>query len=372
MDVIVAGLGIAGVFALRGLSKSLDVLGIDKREKLGYPVKCGEIVPTKKEMRTLLPDMDDYTIFDIPKRFESNRTKTISFCLSNGKTYEIDFEFHVVRRDEMIQTIARESGHKIERALIKDFRDGKIVTDKGFREAKVIIAADGANSRIAKSLGIWSYELSSAKQFVMKNVECDEETVYMFLGKEISPGAYGWIIPKGNSIANVGVGFRKGFSNVTIHKALENFVKNHPYSSRFLRNAEILSKVGAVVPIDRPLKKAVYGNVVFAGDSASMIISHTGGGIPISMVAGDIAARVVNRYFEGGKLKDYDVLWRKYLGKPLQRAYMLRKIWDIFAKDEEKFFKAMKFASAKDLAKALRCRVPAKLLLLYPFLRLLA
>lgn len=368
MDVIVAGLGIAGVFALRSLSKSLDVLGIDKREKLGYPVKCGEIVPTKKEMRTLLPNLEDYSIFDIPKRFESNRTKTISFCLPNGKSYDIEFEFHVVRRDEMIQTIANESGHKIERTLIRDYRNGKIVTDKGFMEAKVIIAADGANSRIAKSLGIWNYELSSAKQFVMKNVECDEETVYMFLGKEISPGAYGWIIPKGDGIANVGIGFRKEFSSTTIHKALENFVKNHPYSSRFLRNAEILSKVGAVVPIDKPLKKAVYGNVIFAGDSASMIISHTGGGIPISMVAGDIAGRVVNQYFEGGELEDYDVLWRKYLWKTLERAYMLRKIWDIFAKDEEKLLKAMKFASAGDLAKVLRCKFPAKFWLLYPFI----
>lgn len=371
MDVIVAGIGVAGAFALRRLSKKLEVLGIDKREKLGYPVKCGEIIPTKKEIKRLLPDLDDYTIFDLPKRFESNNTKTISFFLPNGRCYEIDFEFHVVRRDEMIQTIAKESGHRVEREVIINYRNGKLYTNKGERESKVVIACDGANSRIAKSLGLWNYEISSAKQFVMKNVECDEETVYMFLGKEISPGAYGWIIPKGNGYANVGVGFRREFSNESIHRVLERFVKEFPHSSQFLKRAEVVSKVGAIVPIDKPLKKAVHGNVIFAGDSASMIISHVGGGIPISMIVGDLAGNVANKFLlENGKLEAYDVLWKKYIGKQLSKAYFFRRLWDLFASEDEKFLKIMRFVSAKDLEKILHCEIPWKLKPFYHVLRL--
>jgi len=366
VDVIVAGIGVAGAFALRRLSKSLEVLGIDKRERLGYPVKCGEIIPTKEEMRRLLPELDDYAIFDLPKRFESNRTKTISFCLPNGKCYEIDFEFHVVRRDEMIETIAKESGHRIEREVILNYRNRKLYTDKGEREAKVIIACDGANSRIAKALRVWNYEIASAKQFVMKNVECDEKCVYMFLGREISPGAYGWVIPKGKGYANVGVGFRREFSNESVHKVLERFVKEFPYSSQLLKKAEVVSKIGAVLPIDKPLERAVYENVVFAGDSASMIISHVGGGIPTSMIAGDLAGKVANEFLlENGKLEKYDSLWKKYLEKPLLRAYFFRRLWDLFAGENEKFLKIMKFVSAKDLEKILHCEIPWKLKPLY-------
>ena len=370
MDVIVAGIGIAGAFALRSLSKSLEVLGIDKREKLGYPVKCGEIIPTKREMKRLLPDLEDYSLFDLPKRFESNRTDTISFFLPNGKSYEIDFEFHVVRRDEMIQTIAAESGHRIEREVILGYKNGTLITNKGIKKPKVLIACDGANSRIAKDLNLWNYEISSAKQYVMRNVECDEKTIYMFLGKAISPGAYAWIIPKGNGIANVGIGFRQKYSNESIHKVLERFVKDFPYSSQFLKKAEIVSKVGAVVPIDRPFERAVHGNVIFAGDSASMIISHTGGGIPISMIAGDLAGKVVNNFFEEGKLEEYDFLWKKYLGKRLSTAYFFRKLWDLFAEREELFIEAAKFLSNKDLEKILHCEMPWKIKLFYPFLRL--
>ncbi|MCS7118661.1 MAG: geranylgeranyl reductase family protein [Archaeoglobaceae archaeon] len=372
MDVIVAGLGIAGVFALRSLSKSLDVVGIDKREKLGHPVKCGEIIPTKKEMKRLLPELGDYSLFDISKRFESNKTDVISFFFPNGKSYDINFEFHVVNRDKMIQKIAKDSGHKIEREVILDYKNGRLYTNKGIREAKILIASDGANSRIAKSLGLWNYEISSAKQFVMRNVECDYRTVYMFIGKEISPGAYGWIIPKGNGFANVGVGFRSKFSNESVHRVLERFVKEFPYSFQFLKRAEVVSKVGAIVPIDKPLERAVHGNVIFAGDSASMIISHTGGGIPISMVAGNLAGEVVNKFFfENGKLEEYDLLLKKFLKKPLLTAFFFRRLWDLFADKEEKILKIMKLTNARDLEKILHCEIPWKIKLLYPFLKLI-
>ncbi|MCX8172100.1 MAG: geranylgeranyl reductase family protein [Archaeoglobaceae archaeon] len=370
MDVLVAGLGIAGSFTLRSLSKNLEVLGVDKRKRLGYPVKCGEIIPTRREMELLLPGLYDYSLFDIPKRFESNRTKKV--CFNTGKKeLWIDFEFHVVRRDEMIQKISFESGHKIELGnIVRGFRDGKVITANGNYETKVLIACDGANSRIAKEMGLWNYEIASAKQFVMRNVECEEDTVYMFLGKEIAPGAYGWIIPKGAGYANVGIGFRKDFSQENVHIALERFVKEYPHSSYFLKRAEIVSKVGAVIPIDKPLEKAVWGNVIFAGDSASMIISHTGGGIPISMITGDLAGRVVNRYFEGGELEEYDHLWKKYLWKTLMTSHRIKKAWDAIAK-YDKLSWMMNMASREDLENIFHCRMPLKLVILYPLLSIL-
>lgn len=81
-------------------------------------------------------------------------------------------------------------------------------------------------------------------------------------------------------MANVGIGFRPGYADKgdTIVKALDYFVREYPYSSPFLKNAEIVSEIGAVVPVDRPLESAVKMNVLFAGDAASMVISHTGGG----------------------------------------------------------------------------------------------
>ena len=334
MDVVVAGIGVAGAFTLNALSKSLDVVGIDKREKLGYPVECGEIIPTKKEMKELLPNLKDYSLFDVPKRYESNRTKEMHFILPNGRTFEVDFCMHVIRRDKMIQDVAYQSKHKIllkTRIVDYDKELNELKTTNGFFNPKVLVASDGANSKIAKKMSVWRYELSPAKQYLMKNVECDEDVIYMYIGRKIAAGGYAWIIPKGDGFANVGIGFRKEHAEKgdNIHKALDRFVKDYPHTRDFLKNAEIVGKIGAVVPIDLPLERAVYDNILFVGDSASMIISHVGAGIPTSMVAGNIAGEVINEYFEGKvELEKYDVLWRERMLDVMENAYFIKKLWD--------------------------------------------
>jgi geranylgeranyl reductase family protein len=374
VDVAVVGVGIAGAFALRSIPRSLSVVGIDRKEILGYPVECGEIVPTKREMKTLLPELEDYSIFDIPSKFESNRTKLVNFILPNGRTFEVEFEFHVLRRDEMIQRVAQNSGHDIITGTrVTEFANGELTTTAGRIKSRIVIASDGANSKIAKLLGVWKYELSPAKQYVMRGVECDEDVVYMYIGRKISPGAYGWIIPKGDGIANVGIGFRPGFAEKgnSIHKALNTFIRDYSYSARYLKNAEIMNKIGAVVPIDKPLERAVRDNVIFAGDSASMVISHVGGGIPTAMVAGDLAGKVVAEYFKGGKLERYDALWKKYLYKPLMNAYFYRNMWDKFSDSDERIVKLMSLLSNEDMGAILRCRIPFKVKLGSKFLPIL-
>jgi geranylgeranyl reductase family protein len=362
VDVLVAGVGIAGAFVLRALSEKLKVIGIDKRKKLGYPVECGEIVPTKDEIKNLLPNLEDHSLFDIPKRFESNRTKEFQFILPNGKTYHVDLEMHVVRRDEMIESIALGSKHKLMLNTRIDLKNGKIVLGDELIKPKVIVASNGANSKIAKKLGL-KYNLVPAKQYLMENVECDEDVVYMYVGKEIAAGGYAWIIPKGNGWANVGVGFRRELAKPgdNIHKALERFVRSYKHSSTFLKNAEVVQKIGAFVPVDLPLSRAVYNNVLFAGDSASMVISHVGAGIPTSMVAGDIAGKVINDFFEGEKLEKYDVLWRKAMLDAMKRSYFIKKLWDKISESDEKMVKYFKFVKSKDMGLILRSKVPLKL-----------
>lgn len=367
-DIIVAGIGVAGSFALSSIYDELEAIGIDRREKLGHPVECGEIVPTKKEMKLLLPELenDDYSIFDIPKRFESNRTRYFRFVLPNGKSFDVEFEMHVVRRDEMIQTIAQESGKRLMlRRRITSFSNGSLKLDGGEElRGRVIIAADGANSRIAKNLGVWNYDVVPAKQYVMEGVDCDEDTIYMYVGREIAAGGYAWVIPKGDGVANVGVGFRKEFANPgdNIHRALDRFVKEYPHSSTMLRDARIVSKIGAVVPVDLPLNKTVYGNVILAGDSASMVISHVGAGIPTSMIAGKVAGEIASQHCVNGEsLERFEEEWRKRLLPAMERSYFIKRVWDVIGERDERINRVLSLATNRDMWKILRSQIPLKL-----------
>jgi|GEM_PF-483138 geranylgeranyl reductase family protein len=371
-DVAVAGVGVAGAFTLRRLSRELKVLGIDKRERLGYPVECGEIIPVKKEMKILFPDLEDYSLFDIPKKFESNRTKIMAFITPDGKEFDVDFEMHVVRRDEMISKVAEESGHEIIRlARIVDFKvrndeSELILKDGRIIKAEVVVGCDGANSRIARKVGAKRARVVPAKQYVMKNVDCDEDTIYMYVGKQIAAGGYAWIIPKGDGVANVGIGFVRSAANPgdNINRALERFVKEYPYSSRFLRSAEVVGEIGAVVPVDLPLERAVYGNTILAGDSASMIISHVGAGIPPSMVAGDIVGKIINEAFESGDLNvlnKFDIEWKKAMFGVIRDSHFIKTLWDRISGSDERLCRYFKFINNKDMWNILHSKTPLKL-----------
>ncbi len=371
-DVAVAGVGVAGAFLLRNLSKDLSVVGIDKREKLGFPVECGEIVPVKKEMRILLPNLKDYSLFDIPEKYESNRTDYIRFIAPDGREFISEFKMHVVKRDEMISDVAESGGHRIMKSsrivsFRKESNAGIIRLDNGEKiVAKIVAGCDGANSRIAAGLKLKKLLAVPAKQYVMRNVDCDEDSIYMYVGKKISPGGYAWIIPKGDGIANVGIGFvsSRAEKGDTIRKALDRFIKEYPYSSKYLKSAEIAGEIGAVVPVDLPYERAVYDNTILLGDAAGMVISHVGAGIPTSMVAGDLAAKVINESFEGGDfshLQEFDLLWKKSMLETIKSSYFIKTLWDRISDSDERLSRYLKLINNRDMWEILHSRTPLKL-----------
>ena len=72
-DLIIIGLGPAGCFAAKSASiEGLSVLAIDKREQVGYPVDCGEFYPATTEMPSLMPNVEDYSLLEIPDKFITN------------------------------------------------------------------------------------------------------------------------------------------------------------------------------------------------------------------------------------------------------------------------------------------------------------
>jgi geranylgeranyl reductase family protein len=275
---------------------------------------------------------------------------------------------HVVNRDRMISEVAEESGHRIlnPKKIISfsgeelRLEDGETIT------AKIFAGCDGANSKVAAGLGLKRLVRVPAKQYLMKNVECDENSIYMYVGKRISPGGYAWIIPKGDGLANVGIGFvsSRAERGDTIRKALKRFVEEHPYSSEYLRKAEIVQEIGAVVPVDLPYQKVVYGNTVLLGDSAGMVISHVGAGIPTSMVAGELAGRIINECLEEDditKLSEFDRLWKRSMLNPIKNGYLIKTLWDRISETDERLSRYLSIVSERDMWKILHSKIPLKL-----------
>lgn len=76
-------------------------------------------------------------------------------------------------------------------------------------EAKVAIAADGIESRVARWAGLKTAiqlnDLESSVQYSVTNLNLDEPNVCrIYLGTTMAPGGYVWVFPESRETANIG------------------------------------------------------------------------------------------------------------------------------------------------------------------------
>jgi digeranylgeranylglycerophospholipid reductase len=144
-----------------------------------------------------------------------------------------------------------------------------------------------------------------------------------YFGQKIAPGGYAWIFPKGDNRANVGLGIRS--SQGTAYHYLQKFAEN-------LGGKKVEFNVGAV-PIGGPIQKTYGNGLIVVGDAAGQVDPVTGGGIHVSAecakIAGIVAAEAVQKEdYTEKSLKNYEKIWKKQVGKNLEKALRFRKIFD--------------------------------------------
>lgn len=93
----------------------------------------------------------------------------------------------------------------------------------------------------------------------MNNVDVIPSVSEIHSGKKICPGGYAWIFPKGNRIANVGVGIRKTFvkKGISPMDCLKTFVYKHEGVANRLKKGTIVEKISGIVPLGGPTQCSV-------------------------------------------------------------------------------------------------------------------
>ena len=103
VDVLIVGLGPAGASTLKNLARlvgnDFTILGIDKRERPGFPVQCGEFMPSPDEIEILMADVPNaHEFFTFDQKYISQDTDRISFLSPNGKSIQTLFEGYTIHR----------------------------------------------------------------------------------------------------------------------------------------------------------------------------------------------------------------------------------------------------------------------------------
>lgn len=378
-DVSIVGAGPAGSSAAREAARNgLKTIIIERRHKAGLPVQCGELIPTPSEARRLFPSSKRMPkAVNVPKEFITNRTHAIRLISPNGRFYEFPFEANIVDRsryDQYLVDSARDAGAEI---LLHSMVTNRSITNeltikskdlKQTLNAKLVIGADGSKSVIARSLGPQFIQpestLSPALQYVMSDADIDSDVVEMYFGNSIAPGGYAWVIPKGDSLANIGFGMRRSIGSDTtpLRKYIERFVFN--VLSPNLKRAKILRRVGAIIPVGGPLSTTWSNNVLLVGDAAGHVMASNGGGIPTALCGGKIAGETaVKNLTNNTPLSAYEQEWRAEFGLELETALQVLKIADTVMPSDSLTDICMSLAGVRFLEPLIRCRLPVPIFL---------
>jgi len=374
-QVIVAGAGPGGLeaaIAAAGLGASVMVF--DKKTKIGVPVRCGEFFPCKEEMLNLLPGSRDFAeLFDIPSDAISNTCETLRIYSPRGKRWEFPFRAHVLDRERLESHLAEEASRLgAEFGLGRPaqvFKHGEQLsvgpTEREAAEADVIIAADGFPSSIASSAGLvgdrytLQENVATNYQYVIDDLNIESDVTEMYMGTQIAPGGYGWIIPKSRTSANVGVGIRASFvGSIGGREYLDYFVHRYPLTRQKVGRGTVRRMITDVLPVDGAIPKTYAEKLLSVGDSAGMVMPTNGGGIPTAMISGRIAGEVAAFHVQKGEpLSTYEVRWKGALGSELCASTRMRRFADLFMSHDRLFDCTMKILRTDGIKKVVTCKI---------------
>ncbi|XP_059645375.1 geranylgeranyl diphosphate reductase, chloroplastic [Cornus florida] len=196
-------------------------------------------------------------------------------------------------------------------------------------EVDAVIGADGANSRVAKSISAGDYEYAIAFQERIKIP--DEKMIYyenlaeMYVGDDVSPDFYGWVFPKCDHVA-VGTG-------TVTHKG---DIKKFQLATRLRAKDKILG--GKIIRVEahpipeHPRPRRVADRVALVGDAAGYVTKCSGEGIYFAAKSGRMCAEAIVEGSERGKRMVEEGDLRSYLEKWDKTYWPTYKVLDVLQK----------------------------------------
>ncbi len=304
---------------------------IDRKREIGNPVRCAEGLGFPSFQLLGLSTESDFVMNKI------NRAVMFS---PSGRKLDInvpyqEFSLYILDRSGFEKTLAhRLKNHNGEIQLgtaVTGFlkEDNKIIglrTSQGDISAKIIIGADGVESRIARWCGLSkrlkANEIFTCAQHDLVNLKDVDDHFEIHFGAKYAPSGYAWMFPKGDGEANLGLGVLASTKKRPT-ELLAKFKKDKAPRAKSLR------MVAGCIPSTLPLSQTVKDNVILVGDAARQTNAVSGGGIANAIIAGKIAGEVAGKAISGGKpnsyLEEYESMWRGEIEKTLVKKLKQRR-----------------------------------------------
>jgi digeranylgeranylglycerophospholipid reductase len=299
--------------AIRAAELGLRVVLYEKRQ-IGCGIKCAEgFIDTLG----ILGKPESGVLFKVEKvNFWANKEHLIHF----GDDYGI----WMIDRGIWQRSLAKRA-HDLGVSVKEDYLIDKSRLQEMHDTHNYIIDASGAPSVTSRMYGFVSTYLKNATILAQYSVEGD----FSFLGKNtikvvFEPHYFGYyyIFPKGQNIANVGVGrFNLNKKNRALHLNKE---LNDVLIKEGLGGYRILKKVQSFTP-SASVARLVWGNTLLVGDAASLCSPLHGGGIDMACISGRLAAELI----ASNQISQYPTRLWDIISNKLAMEKRLRSLWHL-------------------------------------------
>jgi len=341
-DVIVVGAGPAGSTAATVLAKAgMRTLLVD-RENFPREKACGDAVPASAF--ALMQELGLHGPFDSTHFYKVEqalikgpRGVTMQLPLTQehgaGSCIVTRYIFDQILLQNAMNRGTEFCSLNVTGVIFKNQQVIGIKAKSGKQEleflGKVVIAADGASSIIARALKTPQpedkYKAVALRGYVETERDLDTTARFSFLAP-IQLG-YGWFFPLGKRQANIGVGMRIDSykqRGISLPKALELYLET-PEIRELVGENKIQSIKTWQIPLCVTEQRRTFDGAILVGDAGGFVNPLTGGGIYQAMATGKYAAQASIRALQLGDssskgLSNFEMLWRKDLEGEMKRA----------------------------------------------------
>lgn len=325
--ILVVGAGPAGLMAARALKeRGAEFLVIDKKEKIGEPLACGEGI--------LLHELTGLNLDFDPREFGTLSTRQLFVYGGVRKRFSIDtFELDRPRFERRLaEPVSREIRLRTRALEVREEDDAVLVrTPGGIVRAGIAILAKGPDNLLPRKLGMMSrkHDLVVAYGGRFEGCRIPDLTWSIELLDGLDTLNYFWIFPSSPTRANVGLGYlNRPNLRINLRREFERIVAGHPA----LAGARMTRALGGSIPVSGPLDRTYTARILACGDFAGHV-GALGDGIYYAMAggrhAGHVAADAIERGLGGEEaLAPYEAHWRATFGAPMAAGLAFRNLLD--------------------------------------------
>lgn len=342
VEVVVVGAGPAGAAAAYHLARRGREVLLVERERLPRDKICGEsLTPSAVKLLDemgVLSDLEvSWRVSGVRASMRDRESRILRYAACDRE----DATAHglVVPRATLDAVVARRAvdagAMLVEEATAErlicagDAVRGVVVSIEGRQRqinARVVVAADGVNSSLARQMGLVQTPadrggyalrahfdrivgLGDLVEFVMPLLEPTTESVLP---------SYGWAYPTGPTSANIGVGLFERQTGVDVRELFASFVRELRDRDLRFETARMCGPAcGAPLRSDFAPDRCWASGLLVVGDAAGMISPFTGEGISYALESGKLAGELIAGRLEGRGPRSDD--WSEYAAELRRR-----------------------------------------------------